>query len=475
MKKTKYLYSKITTTFMTLMLITVVSCERELSEDAVFAEFGNTAEIFTDSPVGMGSNFYFPYGGSKLTAWSVDNNVSYEGNASMRFDVPNANDPEGNYAGAIFRIDGAGRNLTGYDALTFWAKASQNVTIGEAGFGEDFGENKYVTTLRNIDLTTNWVKYIIPIPDASKLIGERGMFRYSAGGVGAPGNEVGYTFWIDELKFENLGTVAQPRPAMLNGEDEEQIAFLNNAIQLSGLTQTFNLASGQNITVEASPSYFDFESTDIEIARVSELGVVSIVDRGVAVITAFIAGVEAQGSLTIDSNEDFDFAPIPTRDQSNVISIFSDAYTNVPVDYYNGFWGGSTTGSADFAVNGDNILNYTTFNYVGTQMANPTVDASEMTHFHLNMYIPGDIPANFDFLITVEDWGPNQIDNGTPNDDERQQIFVNASQVTANTWITVDVPLTLNNKSNIGLIIYENINGSSLTNFYIDNVYFYRN
>ena len=37
----------------------------------------------------------------------------------MRIDVPNANDPEGNYAGAIFRVEGQGRDLSGYNALTF--------------------------------------------------------------------------------------------------------------------------------------------------------------------------------------------------------------------------------------------------------------------------------------------------------------------------------------------------------------------
>jgi hypothetical protein len=88
------------------------------------------------------------------------------------------------------------------------------------------------------------------------------------------------------------------------------------------------------------------------------------------------------------------------------------------------------------------------------------------------MYVPTAIPPNFSFLISIEDWGPNQVDNG--GDDTRQQIFVNAGQIQPDTWITIDVPFTLNNKSNIGLIIYENINGSSLSNFYIDNVYFYK-
>jgi hypothetical protein len=36
------------------------------------------------------------------------------------------------------------------------------------------------------------------------------MFWYAEG----PENGNGYTFWIDELKYEKLGTVAQPRPAI---------------------------------------------------------------------------------------------------------------------------------------------------------------------------------------------------------------------------------------------------------------------
>ena len=57
---------------------------------------------------------------------------------------------------------------------------------------------------------------------------------------------------------------------------------------------------------------------------------------------------------------DFNFAPTPTRDPNNVISIFSDVYNNVPVDFFNGFWQPyQTTESADFEINGDNVLNYT--------------------------------------------------------------------------------------------------------------------
>ena len=474
MKNKKYIYSKITW-LLSLVLIIILSCERPISDDVEFATFPATAEIFIDGPVGLGTDFYFPFLGSKPTAWSVDDDESYLGSSSMRFDVPNANDPEGNFAGAIFRIDGegSGRDLSGFDALTFWAKATQAVTIGEVGFGTDFGENKF-QTVTSIDITTNWIKYTIPIPDASKLIRERGMLWYAAGGVGNAGSEVGYTFWFDEVKFEKLGTIGQPQPAILNGVDVAEGAFKGTTIDLAdlGLTQTFNLASGQNKTVNAAPSYFTFTSTDIEVARVNELGLVSIVGDGTATITATMGGVRASGSLTIETLGQFNFAPTPTLDPSRVISIFSDVYTNVNVDFFNGFWQPfQTTLSADFVLNGDNILSYTNFNFVGNQFSDPTIDATDKSTLHLNMFIPGDIPSNLDFLISVVDFGADAAEGG--GDDTRQQIFFNGADFVVNEWSTLEANITLPNRNNIGLIIYENINGSSLESFYLDNIYFH--
>jgi hypothetical protein len=489
MKNNKFISLK-KSLLLGFILLVSLGCEREVSDDARIATFSTTAEIFTDTPVGMGSNFYFPYGpdadnpvGSKFTAWSVDENVSYLGNASMRFDVPNANDPEGNYAGGILRVDGAGRDLSGYDALTFWAKASQGAVVGEFGFGEDFFPNKYITTVKNVSLGTTWKKYIIPIPDAAKLVQEKGMFRYAAGSQAT--NNLGYTFWIDELRFEKLGTIGQPRPSIANGVNRTINSFIGITIPMADLKETFNLPNGLDQVVFPAPAYFAFKSSNPSVASVNENGQITVLTSGTTVITAniggfldtatneFVGGIDAIDSITINSQGVFTLAPTPTIDPSRVLSIFSNTYTNVPVAYYNGFWTpGSSTGSADFAVNGNNILNYTTFNYVGIATSNPTLNCSAMTRVHFDLYFPS-VPSNFDFLISIEDWGANQVDNGSPQDDTRQQIFVPRSQVQPNTWITVDVPLTLANRNNIGLIIMENINGSSLTNFYADNIYFY--
>ncbi len=474
MKTIKFIYKK-GVFFLALAFVINVSCERDLSDEVEFATFPATAEVFTDAPIGLGTNFYFPYEGSKPTAWSVDEKVSYEGIASMRFDVPNVNDPEGNYAGAIFRIDGegSGRDLSGFDALTFWAKASQAVTIGEIGFGEDFGENKYVTTRINVSLTTNWVKYIIPIPDPSKLIQERGMLRYSAGGIGPVGNEVGYTFWLDEVKFEKLGTIAQPQPKILNGEDVAQQTFTGSKIDIAarGLTQTFNV-SGKNVTVNTTPAYFTFTSSNTGVAVIDEKGVVDVIGKGDSDITAELGSVTAIGSLKVTSNGVFPGAPAPMRPEANVKSIYSDTYTSATESNFTPNFGGSTTQTTEAGSNGDSVQLYTNNNFTGI-IFNNTVDASELTHLHVDIYTQ---QSGTNVELQIRDVGANgeietNVFNGFPSGDDKDSRFT-ASGLTVGSWTSVDIPLEgdlASQKNNLGALIL--VGGPD---FILDNIYFYK-
>jgi hypothetical protein len=468
MKNRKYIYLK-NSFILGLFFVASVSCEREVSDEVEFATLPKTGEVFTDTPIGLGSNFYFPFEGSKATAWTVDENEGYKSKASMRFDVPNADDLDGNFAGAIFRIDGAGRDLTEFDALTFWAKASQGVTIGQMGFGIDFVENKYQVTKSGISLSTNWVKYIIPIPDASKLFEERGMFWYSAGTQNTGG--FGYTFWIDDLKFEKLGTIAQPHPAILGGVDKVQQTFTGTSIAIDG-TQTFNLGSGINQTVSVAPSYFNFSSTNVDVARVSELGIVSIVGSGTAKITATLDGVKAAGSLTIESLGALPIAPIPMIPAADVKSIYSDAYDSVTGSNFTPDFGGSTTQTTEVGSEGSSVLSYTNNNFTGI-IFNNTVDASTLTHLHIDIYTQR---AGTSVEIQVRDIGSNgeietDIFSGIPSGDDKDFRFT-ATGLTVGEWKSFDILLgggIATQKNNLGALIL--VGGPD---FILDNIYFYK-
>ena len=158
MKKNRNMKSNILLLLGFLVLIS--TCKRDLSLEAELATFPKNGNVFID---GFSAGLeYLPFGDSYFAAFSVDEETKYRGTSAMRFDVPNEGNPNGAYAGAIFP-DNGGRDLTEFDALTFWAKATKRGFINEIGFGQDFRENKYLVTLNNLELTTNWRQYTIAI------------------------------------------------------------------------------------------------------------------------------------------------------------------------------------------------------------------------------------------------------------------------------------------------------------------------
>lgn len=445
-----------------LFLLVFFGCERDL-QDLEPAALPTNPEVFIDA-FSPGLN-YAAFGGSVPTAFQVDNKETYDNSAaSMRFDVPDAGDPRGAYAGGTFFTSNP-RDLSGYNAVTFWAKASQSVAIDVLGFGNDLGASPYQVTISGTIFGTAWKKYIIPLPDPSKLTSERGMFFYSSG----PKDGNGYTFWIDEVKFEKLGTLAHAKFAILEGQSQVETSFIGVSKNIGGLSSSFNLPSGIDQQVNLSPAYFEFASSNPGIATVDASGKVTVAGGpGNAVITAKVGGTAAAGSLTIQSAGNFQPAPAPTRPAASVISIFSNAYTNAPVDYYNGYWAPfQTTQSADFSVNGDNVLNYTNFNFVGIQFTSPTINASAMTHLHVDIFIPNTLSSNARLKFEM-------VNFGTPNITGAFTTTIQAAQ--SRQWVSLDIPLAsfsgLTNRSNLAQIIFVDDSGN-IESFYADNIYLY--
>lgn len=445
--------------FFSFMLF---GCERAIDELQP-ATFPVNHEVFIDG-FSSGLN-YAAFGGSVPSAFDVDKEITYNNTAaSMKFEVPNINDPLGAYAGGAF-FTSVGRDLSSFNALTFWIKASQAANIDVLGFGNDMGESKYQVTLSAVDVNTSWKKVIIPLPNPSKLTAERGMFFYSEG----PENDKGYTFWIDEVKFEKIGTIAHPQYAVFDGQDIVETSFAGVMKNISGLSSIYNMPNGIDQAASISASYFDFASSNESIATVDPNGSILIVGGpGTAVITAYVDGLEAKGSLTIQSLGNFQHAPVPTQNANNVISIYSDIYTSVPVDYYNGYWlPYQETQSSDFQIEGDHILHYTEFNFVGIQFSSPTVDAFTMTYLHVDIYLPNPLTSGASMKIEIVDFGSGGTGNFT------SPIAVAQAQ----NWISLDIPLTsftgLSNRLQLAQIIFSDVN-NNIASFYADNIYFYK-
>ncbi len=273
-------------------------------EDLQEATFPNIADIFTDVPVNLTDQFFVsfdPNAGANTNGFGTDNNIAFEGNTSIRIDVPSPNDPNGNFIGGIFLDRGEGRNLTSYNSLSFYALSSTTATI-TVGFGTDFETDSFAVST-DIELRTGWNKYVIPVPNANRLVQERGMFLFAAGSGST--NGFGYTFWLDEMRFEDSNFVSQNGSLIQGGQNQVTAANAGSTITISDTLSEFNVTdvtanNSQLITLNTAPGYFDYTSSNEAVATVDELGVVSILsDQGSAVITASLDGITALGSITI--------------------------------------------------------------------------------------------------------------------------------------------------------------------------------
>ncbi len=159
-------------------------------------------------------------------------------------------------------------------------------------------------------------------------------------------------------------------------------------------------------------------------------------------------------------------APTPTVDEAGVVSIFSNAYTDV-TSTWNPAWGQSTV-LEDVQVDGDDTKKYSNFNFTGIEpSATIDLDAEMMTHFHVDVW-----SADFEeFKIKLVDFGPDGAWSGG-DDTEHELIYATPAQ---GEWISYDIPLDdftgMTNRTALAQIIFAG--GPAGATVYVDNIYFY--
>ena len=167
-----------------------------------------------------------------------------------------------------------------------------------------------------------------------------------------------------------------------------------------------------------------------------------------------------------------DVAAAPTADAANVISIYSDAYTDVATEYNPG-WSQSGTVDETFDPLGDGsnyVLAYNNMNYQGTILTAGT-DASLMDYLHVDIWVP----VGQDEMIKVT---PINDSNGGTGAGE----FLVEVPVTPGSWNSVDLPksaFTGQTWDNLKEFKFERFNadgtaGGDAVDVYLDNIFFWR-
>jgi hypothetical protein len=396
---------------------------------------------------------FAPFGGS-TNDLSVDTTTAHSGNASLKIEVPAAGYTGGALAAAT------AQDMSEFDAVVFWAKASEARTLDKAGFGNDAnGTTTYNAELLNLALTTEWQQFVLPLPSPSAFSSEMGLFHF------AEGEGAAYTIWLDDIQYAYWDDLPTAQPAIAT---VTQQLLVGDTYSVAGSAVTYPFESG-NVTLALSPAWFDYESSDELVATVSA-GLVTAVAPGDADITAMLGSVSVAGTTTVEvseASEPTEAAPTPAVDSADVISLFSNAYTNVAVDTWSTGWDEAT--QSDVQIETNDTLLYKDLNFAGVEFASVPIDASGMQYLHVDVWMP----VSTVFTVRLVDFGVGGTYEPTA---DNTQFDVTRTGLATKTWVGLDLDLTeftgMNFNHLAQMLFIAESNGATV---YVDNVYFYTN
>jgi uncharacterized protein YjdB len=462
-----------------------------------------------------------PFGGS-TNDLSVDATTRLDGTdrASLKVVFP-----EGGYTGGAF-IDARGpQDLSAFDAVTFWAKASAPLAFEKVGLGNNaVGPNLYDVETFGLAVTTTWQKFIVPVPLAARLTAVDGLFHFADGTNRGPA-----TLWLADIRYEQLGTgvLGVPTPAWTKGA-ASIASGATYQVEKSDLKVDYTV-NAQPLTLSVpGQGYFTF-SSDSAVAVVGENGLITGTNGGttpqVANITASLGAFATANRLALTvaagstggggGQAPTTAPPAPAVAAANVMSVLGPAYTGGEAggdyrarvgSYHATCFGPPDTSVADHTIAGTShvVKRYTMGSHrfanielIGVKPDGPPatppdsaicsggeqsganlLDASAMTHVHFDVWSPTG-STNFQLHLVNADGtrtiaGPGAATGATPG----SNYASGANTVAAGTWVSFDVPLTTlgppgaaGGLNRLGLIKFFTTDAGT---FFITNVYLYR-
>ncbi|PWA09312.1 putative Ig domain-containing protein [Flavobacterium laiguense] len=196
-----------------------------------------------------------------------------------------------------------------------------------------------------------------------------------------------------------------------------------------------NIGKGESIDIEKIIFFLDFQARTTENVCYFD----NVTFSAVPLATIPTTAAPTPGALA----------------STDVVSLFSGAYTNIAGTDFNPNWGQSTVHS-DITIAGNATKKYTNFNYQGIVLAGST-DVSAMTKLHLDVWSP-DCTAFEVYLIN-----PGPVE---------QKVTVTP---TLSGWNSFDINLSDYTSINLATVFQlKMVSPTAGTTVYIDNLYFYK-
>ncbi len=220
--------------------------------------------------------------------------------------------------------------------------------------------------------------------------------------------------------------------------DGRTVTFKNNS--KDAISYNWNFGDGNSSTME-NP-----------IHTYANDGTYTVVLTG----TSTTGTKEVSKIVAIDTNTPANLPPAPTAPAANVISIYSNAYTNITGVNLNPSWGQATV-TAEVEVAGEKVLKMAGLNFQGIDFAGNAQDVSGKTKLHIDIWCSGVTDVNLSVI--------------SPGKENPVKITTEAG-----VWKSIDIPLSNYNvpdlKEVIQLKFDDAASGTSPTIF-VSNIYFY--
>ena len=263
------------------------------------------------------------------------------------------------------------------------------------------------------------------------------------------------------------------------GQNNAPWAALTSTTALTATPQTFSYQYTINYgDAVADRVIFDLGAATgfVFIDNVSVVQVVNTCSNGIQDGTE--TGIDCGGSCAPCIVSPTVAAPTPpARPSADVVSIYSDAYTNIAFDNFDAGWCGGAA-STQVQIAGNNTLRKNTGVVCqGIDFQSNRQNLTDFTHIHFDFYITDTDLTGDVFNVKLVHF------NGTGGEVSALEVNINGGttpQLVANQWVSVDVPITA-----LGGVVAGNLNRSDIAqigittamvdNVWYDNIYLHKN
>jgi hypothetical protein len=254
-----------------------------------------------------------------------------------------------------------------------------------------------------------------------------------------------------ETTQELVVSFQAPQNLMVTLENDVAISKQVNITATADFAATYEFHSGETGVTQPVATANIGEAINYQYASAG-IYTVKVIAKGGAIDTT---------EYTTDFEVTAILAPLasvstpPSRNVTDVISIFSDAYTDITGVDYNPNWSQQTIYTA-FDLNGDAMLQYSNLNYQGIDFSGNVQDASSMETLHIDVWTAD--ATSIDIY---------------PISSSSAEFFV-TKQLVADQWNSFDIPLTEFTDQGLEISDLKQFKFVGAGSVFIDNLYFWK-